>query len=353
MKITELTNSLFNWYNLNKRDLPWRRTKDAYKVWVSEIILQQTRIEQGTPYYLKFIERFPTVTSLATASIEDVLLIWQGLGYYSRARNMHFGANQVVNDYQSIFPTKYDELLKLKGIGKYTAAAISSIVSAEKKAVVDGNVIRLISRLWGIEEPVDQLKTLAKIETFATQLIQNHDSGIMNQAMMEYGATVCVPRSPNCTECSLGTFCNAFKTEKQLLIPFKKGKTLVSQRSFQYLYISDNNHQFAIHQRVTNDIWQGLFELPILEKEKLSKDEIVEFLGFKPTSIKSEFHQKHQLSHQLISASLWMIKCSSEQLETLAKSKNYIITNRVNLQNYPVSKLADNFFLLIMKTESK
>jgi A/G-specific adenine glycosylase len=346
MKNVEIADALYRWYSSNKRDLPWRKTKDPYKIWVSEIILQQTRIDQGMPYYLRFLDRFPTVKALADASIEEVLLIWQGLGYYSRARNMHFAANQVVQDYDAMFPSAYTDLMKLKGIGKYTAAAISSITVSEKRAVVDGNVIRLISRLWGIEEPVDQAKALAQIEAEAALLIRDHDSGTLNQAMMEFGARVCVPRSPVCSECVLCDFCDAFKTDKQSEIPYKKGKTVVSQRFFHYLYLTDQ-HRFLIYQRPSNDIWHGLFELPLIETEKLTSKEIDAFLGFKPTSIIKGEQLKHQLSHQLIHATAWTIGCTAGQLEALAKSKSYLITDHDGIKNYPVSKLTDNFFLLI------
>ncbi len=350
MKHVPIADILYRWYSSNKRDLPWRKTKDPYKIWISEIVLQQTRIDQGMPYYLKFLDRFPTVIALADASIEDVLLIWQGLGYYSRARNMHFAANQVVRDFNAVFPSSYVDLMKLKGIGKYTAAAISSITVSEKRAVVDGNVIRLISRLWGIEEPVDQAKTLARIEAEAALLIQKHDSGTINQAMMEFGATVCVPRSPNCSQCVLSSYCDACKSGKQSEIPYKKGKTAVSKRFFNYLYLTDQQ-RFLIYQRPSNDIWQGLFELPLIENEKLTPKEINAFLGFKPSSVLKGKQLKHQLSHQLIHATVWMVDCTTKQLDLLAKSKSYLITDHDGIKNYPVSKLTDNFFLLINKAK--
>lgn len=350
MKNASIANLLNHWYQAHKRDLPWRKTKDPYKIWVSEIILQQTRIDQGLPYYHRFIERFPTVSDLASASIEDVLLIWQGLGYYSRARNMHFAANQVILDFNGTFPSSYSDLISLKGIGKYTAAAISSITASEKKAVLDGNVIRLISRLLCIDEPIDQAKTLVQIEHYAGLLIQDFDSGEMNQAMMEFGATVCVPRSPNCAECILNSNCRAFKAEKQSEIPFKKGKTTVVDRFFNYLFLTDSQSNFLIYQRPSNDIWHGLFELPLIEQRKLTPKEITTFLGFKPQTIRQDVSLKHLLSHRLIYATFWRIDCTSEQLDLLAQSKNYIRTNPQNLKKYPVSKLTDNFFLLISET---
>ena len=348
MKHAEIADRLVRWYASSKRDLPWRKTKDPYKIWVSEIILQQTRIDQGTPYYLRFLDRFPTVIHLAEASIEEVLLVWQGLGYYSRARNMHAAANQVVQAFNATFPSSYADLIQLKGIGKYTAAAISSITVSEKKAVVDGNVIRLISRLWGITDPVDQAKALAQIEAVASSLIRDHDSGTVNQAMMEFGALVCVPRSPNCGQCVLSDRCVAHKMGKQSEIPFKKGKTAVSLRYFNYLYLTDGN-RFLVYQRPPNDIWQGLFELPLVEKEKLTTHEIEAFLGFSPDSVLRGKELKHQLSHQLIHATIWKIGCTAEQLDLIAKSKSYLITDHDGLKNYPVSKLTGNFFLLINK----
>ncbi|MFZ4612507.1 MAG: A/G-specific adenine glycosylase, partial [Bacteroidia bacterium] len=232
----DFATKITSWYKINKRELPWRNTNNPYFIWLSEIILQQTRVDQGMAFYLKFVHEFPTVKELAKAEDETVLRLWQGLGYYSRARNMHFAANQVVNTFDSVFPTSFQYLIQLKGIGKYTAAAISSITSSEKHPTVDGNVIRFISRLCGIDEPVDKLSTIHKIEKIASELIENHDSGLQNQAMMEFGALVCVPQNPICSDCVFMPFCKAFAMQKQSIIPIKQLKNKSIKRYFNYLY---------------------------------------------------------------------------------------------------------------------
>jgi A/G-specific adenine glycosylase len=349
MEREKTANMLFDWYKINQRDLPWRKTRDAYLIWVSEIILQQTRIEQGTPYYLKFKNRFPNVVDLANASIEDVLLVWQGLGYYSRARNMHFAANQVVNTFDSVFPTSYQNLIQLKGIGKYTAAAISSITSSEKRPTVDGNVIRFISRLCGIDEPVDKLSTIHKIEKIASELIEDYDSGLQNQAMMEFGALVCVPQNPICSDCVFVPFCNAFAMQKQSIIPIKQLKNKSIKRYFNYLYITDKNQRILIYQRATLDIWQGLFELPLIEKLNLSPIELSTFLGVDVLIIDSIPIIKHQLSHQQIHTMAWLIECSPSQFDKIAISNNFLPINKNDISKFPISKLTD----IVLSTISK
>jgi len=347
MDAAKISEALYNWYQENARDLPWRKTKDAYKIWVSEIILQQTRVEQGIPYYHKFLYQFPTVADLAKASEEDVLLVWQGLGYYSRARNMYQAAQSVMVDFKGIFPSEYVDLIKLKGIGKYTASAISSMVISEKRAVVDGNVIRLISRIWNITDSVDKQSTLVDIEKQALAMIQAHDSGIMNQAMMEFGAIYCVPQNPNCSECIFNKKCIAYIAKNQQNVPLKQRKKEVQKRYFNYLFVQNNKNQFVIYQRQESDIWQGLFELPLIEKEAITLSEIEKIFGTKGKVFKSFTMKKHLLSHQQIWATVFLAKASATSQISVCKNFNGKIIAMHELENFPISKLTKEIIMLI------
>lgn len=220
-----IKNQLCAWYEQHGRPLPWRDSGDPYLIWLSEIILQQTRVVQGLPYFLKFKTNFPTVKTLAAADEDSVLKLWQGLGYYSRARNLHSAAKQVVNEFDGVFPETYADLLKLKGVGPYTAAAIASIAFGLPEAVVDGNVIRVISRLFGISDPVDEGSTLKSIKTKATALLDRTNPGRHNQAMMDFGSTVCTPKLPLCDRCPISKHCVAFGTGKTTELPLKTKKT--------------------------------------------------------------------------------------------------------------------------------
>jgi A/G-specific adenine glycosylase len=208
--MNNFSQTIISWYQINKRDLPWRDTTNPYYIWLSEIILQQTRVDQGLPYYIKFVAAFPTVEDLAKASQDEVLRLWQGLGYYSRGRNLHFTANQVVKDFGGVFPSNYDDLLKLKGVGNYTAAAIASFCWNQKKAVVDGNVYRVLARYFGIESDISLTNTQKNFQNLANELLNSKKPGLHNQAIMEFGALQCVPKQPNCMSCPLQSTCVAF-----------------------------------------------------------------------------------------------------------------------------------------------
>ena len=271
------------WYDKNQRDLPWRHTQDAYRIWLSEIILQQTRVVQGMEYYLRFIERYPTVADLAKAEEDEVLKMWQGLGYYSRARNLHKAAKQVTGN----FPTNYDELIKLKGVGPYTAAAIASFSSDECVAVVDGNVYRVLSRLFDIETPIDSTKGQKEFLALATELLPTKGAGRHNQAMMELGALCCTPASPQCTDCPVADHCMALANNTIEQRPVKAGKVKVRERYLQYIiYIYKDN--IWVHQRGEGDIWQGLWEFVLKERETRTEG--------------ASFSMKHQLTHQTLYA---------------------------------------------------
>jgi A/G-specific adenine glycosylase len=303
-KMSVFSNQLIKWYRLNHRQLPWRETVDPYKIWISEVLMQQTRVAQGLPYYEKFIQRFPTVEKMAKAKQDEILQLWQGLGYYSRARNMHFTAQEVIRLHNGKFPSKYDELIILKGIGEYTASAISSFSINEKRAAVDGNVYRVISRFFGIEEAIDSTSGKKIFKEKADEIISIKFPGIHNQAMMEFGATVCLPRNPLCENCIFSKECVANLTGKTNELPFKSKKTKVSQRFLTYLVFHDSENTL-LKKRDGKDIWQGLFDFPLVETktEKLSSVEKKELeillKKFKVINQKPEIVKvKHILSHR-------------------------------------------------------
>lgn len=304
----DFTGIVINWYHSNKRDLPWRKTKDPYIIWLSEIILQQTRVEQGMPYFHRFAENYPTVIDFAAASEEEILKHWQGLGYYSRGRNMHKTANIVMEEFAGYFPKKYDELIKLKGIGEYTAAAISSFAGDEAKAVVDGNVFRLLSRYFGISEPINTLKGKKVFTTLANELIDKDQSGISNQAIMEFGSLVCRPKTPLCNICPLKLNCIAFRENKIISLPVKLKTQKIRDRYFNYI-IAIREDKILINKRGPNDIWQNLHDFPLIETLKfeaasdiISKPVFKALFGNNVSCGYTEAPVKHILSHQRIFA---------------------------------------------------
>lgn len=261
---------LLEWYNPDSRNLPWKLTGDAYKIWLSEIILQQTRVEQGTPYYLAFIHRYPTVRSLAEAPLDDVLKLWEGLGYYSRARNLHAAAKQVLEQHDGQFPDKYEDILQLKGVGAYTAAAIASFAYHLPHAVVDGNVYRVLSRVFGIATPIDTTVGKKIFEQKAAELLDVSQPAIYNQAIMDFGALVCKPQVPLCGQCPFSTECKALEKNEIQQLPVKSKKLIRTARRLHYFVWSDGQSLF-IRQRADNDIWKGLFEFPLWEELPGSK----------------------------------------------------------------------------------
>jgi A/G-specific adenine glycosylase len=289
-----------DWYRLNKRDLPWRKTTDPYQIWLSEIILQQTRVDQGLSYYQKFTETYPTIHDLAMANEDDVLRNWQGLGYYSRARNMHTTSKEIVEKLNGEFPKNYNEIRELKGIGDYTAAAISSFAFNLPHAVVDGNVYRVLSRVFNIDTPIDSTEGKKQFSSLAEELIDERFPAIHNQAIMELGALVCTPKNPNCSTCPLNSKCLA-RAEKTIEFrPLKSKKTKVRNRYFHFL-IFETPHEVVIEKRKNKDIWQHLFQFPLLESEsELTPDAIEKSVGLTPS--KSAEPIIHLLSHQRISA---------------------------------------------------
>ena len=265
---------ILEWYSDHRRDLPWRKTKDPYKVWVSEIILQQTRVDQGLPYYQKFIKAFPNVKALAAANQEVVLRLWQGLGYYSRARNMHRCAMQVTSEYKGSFPQQASGLKKLTGIGDYTAAAISSICFNEPAAVVDGNVYRVLSRVFGITTPINSTEGKKEFSSFANQLIPEKNPGDYNQALMEFGALHCTPRIPDCTNCPLAKGCVARKQNLQAMLPVKIAAAPKKERYFNYLLL-EKDGKIWMKKRDAGDIWHGLYDFLLIESDKRLNDKML------------------------------------------------------------------------------
>jgi A/G-specific adenine glycosylase len=342
------TQILLEWYKVNKRDLPWRRTTDPYRIWVSEIIFQQTRIEQGTDYYLRFIQRFRNVRELAEASEEDVLKLWQGLGYYSRARNMHAAAREIVSRFNGKFPDTYEEILKLKGIGEYTAAAIASIAFNLPHPVVDGNVIRFFARYFGIKEPADSGKVKKEIYQKALQLIDASQPGTFNQAIMEFGALQCKPGKPDCGICPLNTGCYAFQTWNVDKLPVKSKTQKQRKRYFHYVVfiLHKKNEDFiSLRKRESDDIWRNLYDFPLIETngpmsaEKLMRTDEWEQLvrGSKIHFRKRSELYRHVLSHQVILARFYFI-------DIPVKLKLPLLMIPLNdLHKYPIPRLIDQF----------
>ncbi len=337
-----MVNQLLEWYHQNKRDLPWRKTYDPYKIWVSEIILQQTQIQTGTKYYHAFIKKFPNIESLSLAKERDVLKVWEGLGYYTRAINMLYAAKKINTDYDGIFPSKYEDLIKLKGIGQYTASAISSICYNEKKAVVDGNVYRVLTRLYNIHTPINTSIGKKEIQNIADNLIPEKDPGSYNQAMMDFGSIHCKKSNPKCQICPLKKHCKAIKLDLVKLLPIKKLNKKITVRYFNYLFIADSKY-FLIKQRKTNDIWKKLYELPLIESQSelnLNSLESNNYLNqFNINSIKQQYKTIHILSHQKLIITFWEIKTNNR-----LTNNRYTQITRQDINKYPFPKPLQNYF---------
>lgn len=333
---------LVTWYLQNKRDLPWRKSQNPYNIWLSEIILQQTRVDQGTAYYLKFVEHFPSVFELANASEEEVLKLWQGLGYYSRARNLHFSAKYIANDLKGVFPSTYNELLQLKGVGDYTASAIASICFNEATAVVDGNVYRVLARYFGIATPINSTAGIKEFKQLAQALLNAQDSGTHNQAIMEFGARMCKPQNPDCAICPLQDSCVALSKNNIKELPVKEKKIKVRNRYFNYLVIETSDGKTLIEKR-TKGIWINLYQFPLVESKheidelQLVKSDVFNSLFSEISTEISLFNTNmvlHKLSHQHIFTKFWIVKmASSEKMNIDWKG----------IAQYPVPVLIDNF----------
>lgn len=287
---------LLEWHGNNPRHLPWKKDKDPYKIWLSEIILQQTRVDQGTPYFLKFLEHFPTVHDLAEASEDGVIKLWEGLGYYSRAKNLHFTAKSIVSDWAGDFPKSYEDLLKLKGVGKYTAAAIASFAFDLPHAVVDGNVLRVLTRYFGITTPVDSSKGIRKIEEIAQKLLNGNSPGAFNQAIMDFGSTVCTPRKPLCENCPFQGSCKSYQSEEGPLFYPVKDKKIQKRDLYLYYLVILNGEEIAIRKRTEKEIWPNLYEFYLIKNDEIKKEPMSLIRDFKAIQISKPY--KHQLTHR-------------------------------------------------------
>lgn len=314
------SSKLLAWYKRHKRDLPWRNTTDPYKIWISEIILQQTRVEQGMPYYNRFVQKYPTLKHLALAKEGEILKQWQGLGYYSRARNLHFAAKSVLSNHKGVFPKGHSEIKKLKGVGDYTAAAIASIAFGKAHAAVDGNVMRVLSRLFLIGDDANSAKGKKKFQKVADDVLDKKNPAAFNQAMMELGALVCKPQNPLCDECPVNMHCLAFEKNLQQKLPVKKKKIQVRNRYFNYIVIL-RNQKTALEKRTGNDIWKNMYHFPLTEaNHTFSESEFKKELKKKFPALKYTFEKasplyKHQLSHQTIYAKFFIIHAENNFLQ--------------------------------------
>jgi len=338
----KFSNTLIYWYLQNNRELPWRKTKNPYFIWLSEIMLQQTRVAQGMVYYLKFAENFPTVFDLAKADESTVLKMWQGLGYYSRARNLHYSAKQIADEFNGEFPSTYQEIIKLKGIGDYTASAIASICFNEPTAVVDGNVYRVLSRYFGIKTAINSSAGIKEFKALAQTLIDESQPGTYNQAIMDFGALHCKPQNPLCETCPFADSCVALEKKLTKELPIKEKKIKVRNRYFNFLVVKTEADKTILSERKGKGIWQGLYQFPLIESDtNIDKNELVsseEFITLFPneTTI-SLFNKKeivHKLSHQHLYTQFWIV-------ETATSSEAKIKWN--SIKKYPVPVLIANF----------
>lgn len=338
MNFSEIRNKLLSWYRKNGRDLPWRETRDPYKIWLSEIILQQTRVNQGLPYYLSFVENYPTVDDLAIASEQEVLRLWQGLGYYSRARNLHRCSKIIVEKYNGKFPDNYKELLKLPGVGPYTAAAIASFAFGEVVPAIDGNVFRVISRLFGVEEDIMSPAGRKTFEKLSNELISTTEPDTYNQAMMEFGATQCTPKKPDCPSCPLAVGCYAREHGQQADFPVKLKKTKVTEKYYTYFVFAAGENLY-MKKRQGEGIWEGLYDFYLIE-QKISDDELTAQIDQAKATLNIDQHvknyevsetYKHILSHQKILATFVYIQLGGEQISMRPKNGFYSFEKIIEL----------------------
>jgi A/G-specific adenine glycosylase len=339
---------IIRWYNEHKRHLPWRDTRNPYYIWLSEIILQQTRVDQGLAYYQRFVKKYPSVKKLASASEDDVLKLWQGLGYYSRARNLHQTAKEIVIKYNSVFPSDYRQIRLFKGIGEYTAGAILSFAFNKKFPVVDGNVFRLLSRYFGISTPIDSTKGKKEFYKLAEELMEEHSPSLFNQAIMEFGACQCKPKNPDCSVCPLNLNCIAFTKKKINRFPVKSKKMKTRSRYFNYLVISGDD-KLMLKKRNENDIWKNLYDFPSIETSKrysekkiMGSEEWKTLFGkIKITQVSVSREYRHLLSHQTIHAKFYEVSLSSQKM--MAKRNKFILVSKKELKKIAVPKLIENY----------
>jgi A/G-specific adenine glycosylase len=336
---------IINWYLVNKRELPWRNTSDPYIIWLSEIILQQTRVEQGLPYFNKFLDNFPTIQDFASASEDQVLKLWEGLGYYSRGRNMLHTARAVVALHEGTFPSAYDVLIRLKGIGDYTAAAISSFAAKESRAVLDGNVFRVLSRFYGIDLPINSTAGKKAFSELAFKLIQGQDSSVYNQAIMEFGALQCKPKQPLCESCPLRPGCFAFNHNQTQLLPVKIKSNQKKVRFFNY-FLVEQEDLVLIKQRQAGDVWQQLYDFPLIElpgevaDHRDTFNEFVLDLFGQDVILTPITQAKHVLTHQIIYVQFFALNNNITNFNTTAMLK---WVSRTELRDLPKPNVIKEF----------
>lgn len=351
-----ISNTLKEWYNIHSRKLPWRKTKDPYSIWISEIILQQTRIEQGLPYYIRFLEAFPNIKTLSEASEDQVLKLWQGLGYYSRARNMMIAAQQMMKFHNGKFPYKYEDIIKLKGIGTYTAAAIASFSFQLPYAVLDGNVFRVLSRYYGVSLAINTTEGKKYFEKLAQEILDLDDPASHNQAIMEFGALYCKPQNPNCINCPLSDSCQALFEKKVNEYPVKLKKLQVKNRYLNYFFISDGS-SILIEKRDHGNIWKGLYQLPLIESETeeqaseiLKKDEFQSWIHHQAYELVNVYEIQHKLTHRLLHIRFFNLKLLQ------VPSTNYLKVSLQDLESFAFPKPIHSYleaFLSSLSSDEK
>lgn len=345
----KFSDKLIDWYCQNKRDLPWRNTKDAYKIWVSEVVLQQTRVDQGLDYYKRIIKKYPDIVKLASASEEDLLKLWQGLGYYSRARNMHKAAKEIIAEYDGVLPDTFNELIKIKGIGKYTASAILSFAYDLPYPVLDGNVKRILSRYYCITSDIGAPATEKELNRKLEKIFDKKRAADFNQAIMDFGALHCKINNPDCQSCVFNDKCKAFLTGRVSELPFIAQKQKVKTRYFYYLIPLiklKGKYYTYLEKRESEDIWKHLYQFPLVETEKehtweslLNSSALKKLLNINRVEMIG-FSEKfaHKLTHQLINAVFIQLKTDKE-----FNNKKLLKININDLKNYPVSRLTDKY----------
>lgn len=343
-KGTFFTSSLLKWFEQNHRPLPWKGIKNPYFIWLSEIILQQTRVEQGLPYYNHFTKTYPTVHDLANATEDEVMKSWEGLGYYSRARNLHAAAKQISIEFNGQFPNTYEKIKSLKGVGPYTAAAIASFAFKLPYAVVDGNVYRVLSRYYGLDTPIDSTKGKKEFSELAETLLNKDKPGIYNQAIMDFGATWCTPKNPNCGKCPMESNCSAYKNDRVSKLPVKAKKIKKRARFFNY-FILNTGACIILQKRTQKDIWQNLYEFPMLESPQLLDQNELELLGIQKNIlpqgaelIKYSKPFQQTLSHQKINARFWEYRIDSTSLQ---EKSELVFVKRNKLGKFAFPKIID------------
>ena len=339
----KLNFKLLSWFSQNKKDLPWRKTQDPYKIWLSEIILQQTRINQGLEYYERFIKTFPTVENLAKAKEEEVLKLWQGLGYYSRARNIHFTAKFIFFEQNGAFPNSFKDLQQLKGIGKYTAAAIASIVHQEPVAAIDGNAFRVYARLFSIDLDIAKSSSFNYFFALGNSIIDKQNPGDFNQAIMDLGSTICLPKNPLCEKCPIQTDCKSFSENTVQFFPVKSKKQTAKEVDIHYLLILDKKNTFILRKRDDSSIWANLFDLPEIKTIVRNKNDIE--LLIKNNEIDFLFSKEHLLTHRKLKIYFYSTVISDDLFyQELLKNEKYVRVRKSELHQYALPKPIEFLF---------